>query len=398
MPKLTAVKTSDSRLQHQQRSSRLLELAEPAGAQARSREHHQARPPQPRGPLVITSDVELLDHVLAAAAAAGVEPRVIDDAAAARSRWRDEQMVIVGRDRARQLASLALPRRAEVFLVGVEADRVELDRWSAPLGAAVILLPESSPWLTTAISDVTGRTARTGLVLSIVGGCGGVGASTFAAGLAVGAASRGISSLLVDLDPLGGGIDLVMGVENRPGWRWSRLSGAQGHLADLSDHLPRVADVSVLASDRGPAAEVPLGGDAVRSVLTSAARHHRLVVVDLPRQPSAASLEALRCSDRAVVLAAADVRGVTAGRQVAGWLADSSTPVSAVVRTVRGGIEPRMVAETLGVELLGVLGEDQALRRSGDSGEPPGRSPRSALAKAGLAVLESTGLLNRRAA
>lgn len=392
------MKTTDSRPDLRQRSARRLELVEQTPGRARPREHGHTRSAEPKGPLVITGDVELLDHVLAASAAAGVEPRVIDDASAARSLWRAEAMVIVGRDRARQLAALALPRRAEVFLVGVAAERVELDQWSAPLGAAVIVLPESSAWLTTAISDVTGRAAGAGLTVSIVGGCGGIGASTFAASLAVGAASRGIGAMLVDLDPLGGGIDLVMGVENRPGWRWGRLAAAQGHLADLSDHLPRIADVSVLASDRVPVPQPVLGGDAVRSVLTSATRHHRLVVVDLPRQPSAASLEALRCSDQVVLLAGADVRGVTAGRQVAGWLADCATPMSTVVRTTRGGIEPRLVAETIGVELLGVLGEDQALRRAGDSGEPPGRSPRGALAKAGQAVLESVGLLNRRAA
>lgn len=348
---------------------------------------------------MITADLELLDHVLAAAAAAGVEPQVVDEATAARPLWRSEQMIIVGRDRARQLASLALPRRAEVFLVGVESARAELDQWSAPLGAAVIVLPDSSAWLTTAISDVTGRAARTGLVLAVVGGCGGIGASTLAAGLAVGAAAQGISSMVVDLDPLGAGIDLLMGVENRPGWRWSRLASAQGHVADLSDHLPRIADVSVLASDRGAEGDVPIGVDAVRSVLTSAARHHRLVVLDLPREGSAASREALRCADRAVVLAGTDVRGVAAGRQLTRRLGDTTTPLSAVVRLPRtGGIEPRTVAETLGLDLLAVLGEDPGLRRSAESGEPPGRSPRSALAKSSLTVLESVGLIRRRAA
>ena len=393
----TNVKTTDA----QPRPSRRFDVVDEAPARAsrlRSREGGGPRTP-PRGPLVITADLELLDHVLAAAAAAGVEPHVVDDAAAARSLWRAEQMIIVGRDRARQLASLALPRRAEVFLVGVESTRVELDQWSAPLGAAVIVLPEGSAWLTTAISDVTGRAARTGLVLAVVGGCGGIGASTLAAGLAVGAAARGIGTMLVDLDPLGAGIDLLMGVENRPGWRWSRLATAQGHLADLSDHLPRIADVGVLASDRTADGDLPIGVDAVRSVLTSAARHHRLVVLDLPREGSTASREALRCADRAVVLVGADVRGVAAGRQLIGRLSDTTTPLSAVVRVPRGGgIEPRMVAETLGLDLLAVLGEDPGLRRSGDGGEPPGRSPRSPLAKTSHAVLESVGMIRRRAA
>ena len=351
------------------------------------------------GPLVVTADLDLLDHVLAAAAAAGVEPTVVDDPVAARASWRTQQMVIVGEDRARQLAQLALPRRAEVFLVGVEATRDELDRWSAPLGAAVVVLPDSSGWLTTAISDVTGRSARGGLVLAVIGGCGGVGTSSLAAGLAVGAAAQGVDTMLVDLDPLGAGIDLLMGVEDKPGWRWSRLGSAQGHVADLRDHLPQVAGVSVLASDRGPDGDAPLGIDAVRSVLTSAARHHRLVVLDLPREASAASREALRCSDQAVLLAGADVRGVATGRQQAGRLRETLTPVSAIVRVARGGgVDPQVVAESLGLELLAVLGDDPSLRRAAESGEPPGRASRGALAKTSQAVVESLGLVRRRAA
>ncbi len=345
-----------------------------------------------RGPLVVTADLDLLDHVLAAAAAAGVEPTVVDDPVAARASWRTQEMVIVGEDRARQLAQLALPRRAEVFLVGVEAARDELDRWSAPLGAAVVVLPDSSAWLTTAISDVTGRSARGGLVLSVIGGCGGVGHLEFGGG------SRGRRRSPGHRHDAG-----------RPRSARGRDRSADGRRRQVGLALGPAAlcpgtrggperppatgrGVGVLASDRGPDGDAPIGIDAVRSVLTSAARHHRLVVLDLPREASAASREALRCSDQAVLLAGSDVRGVAAGRQQAGRLRETLTPVSAVVRVARGGgIDPQVVAETLGLELLAVLGEDPVC------GGPPRAVasrrgvPRSALAKTSQAVLESVG-------
>jgi hypothetical protein len=64
-------------------------------------------------------------------------------------------------------------------------------------------------------------------VVGVVGGSGGVGASTFAAVLALGAAraTRG-PAVLIDLDPIGGGIDVLLGVQSIPGLRWSGVSGA----------------------------------------------------------------------------------------------------------------------------------------------------------------------------
>ena len=81
-------------------------------------------------PLVLTADIELLDSVLAATAAAGAEPTVSDSTAAIRSLWSAAPMVVIGADRARGVAELLLPHRTEVYVVGpdnkVEAKPVEL--------------------------------------------------------------------------------------------------------------------------------------------------------------------------------------------------------------------------------------------------------------------------------
>ena len=63
-------------------------------------------------------------------------------------------------------------------------------------------------------------------VLAVVGGSGGVGASTFAAALATAAAP----ATLIDLDPVSGGIDVLLGIEDVPGARWSGLRLEGGRL------------------------------------------------------------------------------------------------------------------------------------------------------------------------
>ena len=49
---------------------------------------------------------------------------------------------------------------------------------------------------------------------------------------------------MVDADPVGGGIDLVVGAEHAPGVRWPELAGTSGRLsaASLSDALPKLGE------------------------------------------------------------------------------------------------------------------------------------------------------------
>src|SRR3954468_4077584 len=88
---------------------------------------------------------------------------------------------------------------------------------------------------------------RMGRVIGVVGGSGGVGASSFAAVLAVVAGD----SVLVDLDVAGGGVDVLLGIERMAGARWSGLQLAGGRLAPtaLISGLPHWGRCAVLAAD-----------------------------------------------------------------------------------------------------------------------------------------------------
>lgn len=339
------------------------------------------------GALVLTADLELLDSILAAAAAAGVEPTVTAEPSMLRSQWAAAPIVVVGADRARPSAELVLPRRTDVYVVGADYDP-ELWRWSAPLGAAVLGLPSAAGVLTAAIADATGRPSGSGRVIAVVGGSGGIGASSLAGSLAVAAAADGRSAMLVDLDPLGGGLDLLLGAESTAGWRWPRLLTAQGHLGDLTGHLPRIAGVDIVSMVRDQPATPP-PAESVKAVLLSATRSHRVTAVDLPRGIDGCGREALRRADLTVLLVAADVRGIAAAQQLAPILRDATTAVEVVVRRPRtGGVEAALVAEALGLPLAGQLKEDPALRQAAERGDPPGRSARSPLARLSRRLLE----------
>jgi secretion/DNA translocation related CpaE-like protein len=336
---------------------------------------------------VVTSDEELLDQVLAVGAAAGVEFEVLPDAGAARSVWATATIIVIGVDQAPLVAQMALSRRAETYVVGADDGLDPPQVWSVPLGAAVALLPSGVGWLTDAVADAAGSRAGGGRVVAVVGASGGSGASTLAAALAVVAARQGQRCLLVDADPLGGGIDLLLGAERAAGWRWPRLIGARGHLGTLAGQLPQVDGVEVLSMARGEWSEP--GADAMKAVLLSATRSLDLVVVDLPRHVTAAGHEVLRRADAVVVAAVAELRCIAAGAGLLSQLGDAVDPTGLVVRlSRRWSLDAVMVAEGLGVPLLATVAEDAALRAAAERGDPPGRGSGTALARACQVVLD----------
>lgn len=340
-----------------------------------------------RAPVVVTADTELLDHILSVTAAVGLEPQVAQEPGALRPAWATAQAVLIGVDQAAAVAAMVLPRRADVYVLGRALAQDEVHQWSMPLGAAVLTLPDGAGWLATALADASSQRAGSGRLICVVGGAGGVGASTCAAGLAFVGARLGARTMLVDADPLGGGIDLLVGAERLQGWRWPRLATARGHLGDLGGQLPQVEGVDVLSMARGGGG----GPDAeqMTSVALSAVRSHRLTVVDVPRSLGPAAREAVRRADRVLMVVLADVRGVAAGRELLRELDQACRHLSVLVRTGRvRGLDAQTVADGLGLELAGVVSQDAALAAAADSGDPPARSPRSALARTCRSILE----------
>lgn len=332
-------------------------------------------------PLVVTADDHLLDAILAAAAAAEVTPTLVSDPGSARRAWPEAATVLVGVDQAAAVAAAGLGRRSGVLMVADTDRQVEACRWSVPLAAAVVVLPEAMSELTTSLATATGPTGD-GRVVAALGGRGGVGTSTLVAGLAWAAAEGGAPAAAVDLDPVGGGLDLLVGAEREPGWRWPRLSAAQGHLSGLAGRLPSVEGVDILAMPRwspgGDDGEPEPGPTAVAAVLDSLARTHALVAVDLPRVLSPAATRALQRADTCLLVVAADVRGVAAARQLALGVERLHSDLRVVVRSTRGGgLAPEAVAEGVGHPLAGVLAHDPAVPAAADRGDPPGRAART---------------------
>src|ERR1035437_8400119 len=124
---------------------------------------------------------------------------------------------------------------------------------------------------------------NTAHVIGVVGGSGGVGASVLTAAIAVRAAQAGLGAVCLDGDRLGGGLDVMFGLEQERGVRWPDLAGARGRIdgPELLRRLPSVDGVGVLSFDR--AQNVPPAAEVLREVLLALSGAVDVVVVDLPR-------------------------------------------------------------------------------------------------------------------
>jgi secretion/DNA translocation related CpaE-like protein len=334
----------------------------------------------------VTADAGLLDDLLRLAATAGVEPEVCSDAGAARRSWSAAPLVLLGADQGDAVLATGLGRHPSLVLVGDDPDDRAVWQQAVALGARqVVFLPEAQSWLVERLSSAVAR------------GRGGAGASTLAVALALAGARRSMRTFLVDADPLGGGLDLVLGGEDLPGLRWSDLAETRGRLASevLLSAVPTAAEVSVLSCDRTDVTEIPQG--AMRAVLDAATRGSDLVVVDLPRSLGAAAQAVLGRADRVLLVVPAEVRATASAGSVAASLRTFAGDLGVVVRgPAPGDLEAPLVAEALGLPLAGHCRAEPGLAAALDRGEPPGRR-RGPLARLADSLLEQSARPGRAA-
>ncbi|MBB5153992.1 septum site-determining protein Ssd [Saccharopolyspora phatthalungensis] len=309
-------------------------------------------------PLLVAQDSTLAEEVSRLAAAAGGELEHTQMPAA--PSWRTAPLVLLDA----QAVGVAdgLPRRRGVVVL-CRDPTPDLWRAAFEIGAEHVLeMPADEAGLIELLADAADVPAQGGRVLAVLGGCGGAGASVLATAAAVVAARGGERSLLVDCDPLGGGVDLAVGAEATDGLRWSGLAVNAGRLAASALHeaLPKrrigSGAITVLSCDRdGPS--TGLTPEAVRAVVGAGRRAGDTVVCDLPRSLPAAAAAGLRQADLAVVVVPAEVRAcAAAARAVASIREHAAGPIRLVVRgPAPGGLRAADVARAVGEEVLTVM-------------------------------------------
>lgn len=346
-------------------------------------------------PLFITRDQALRDELLRLAAAAGATPDLAQDGPSAMASWSAAPLIFVGLDVVEPMARCRPPRRdgVHVATLGPVPDQL-LEPALAVHAESVTRFPESATWLVEQLTDLGDERPRRGVTVGVLGGSGGSGATVYAAALGQVSAGRkpaggpaGGDTLLLDLDPLGAGLDRVLGRERLPGARWEDLGQTSGRISaqSLKEGLPRRHGLGVLTW-RSPAHGLP-PTFTVREVLSAARRGHDLVVVDLPRTGGDLWSEVLGRCDRVHVVVTPTVSGLAAATRLLARLPDRGR----VALVLRGsGIPAADVSRALHAPVVAETGDQRSVGESIELGLGPVRSHRSKLARGarlGLAAL-----------
>lgn len=341
--------------------------------------------------LLVTGDLALSSDVSRLAAAAGVSVEVVEDLQAGLRRWSVAPVVLIGLDQAGHAAQAAPPRRREVHLVGGAGGASVPDaayRAAVELGAASVLeLPEAGPWLMELLTDVAEESQAPATSVAVIGTSGGVGASVFAASLAVTSAARG-ETLLVDLDPLGPGQDALVGFDEVSGITWEELRHSTGRLSSraLHDAVPRCDRLGILGWPRHQCDEPPVG--LVREAVSAARRGHRWLILDLPRRLDEQLLSLASGCDQVVLVAGARLGSLAAAARFTRGVRDALPDAALVLRTSRDAPRPEDVARILGQPLWAELPDQRRLEEHLALGLGPVHTKRGPLARAAADVLD----------
>ena len=348
--------------------------------------------------LLVTADTALVGSVSRLAAAAGVDLDVVPEPSEALRAWSAAAAVFVGPDRLEELAASARAKRAAVHVVTTGVVPDALYRSALHLGAESVLeLPAAGSWLLETLADLGENSAEPGRSVAVIGASGGAGASVLAAAIATVACAHS-DVLLLDLDPLGPGQQLLVGHEDGTGISWQDLEVSSGRLGAgaLRDAVPRRDRLGVLTwagrhSDRVPA---PL----VAETVAAGVRGHEWVVLDVPRREEDDVRGLLGACDHVAVVVPARTSSLAAAARFAPTVRRAAPGAGLVVRTHRAAPTAAEVARALGLVPWAEMRDERRLDEHLALGLGVAGSRRGPLARAAGQVLARAAGSRGRAA
>lgn len=348
----------------------------------------------PHEVLVFISEIATAQTVTQLCAASSITFLAVTDVVAVAAYWRSATVVIVDIPGLRACTVAGLPKRARVVLIP-EPDSDRLSTRSQPV-AVIAELPGHSQELVDYLRGVTRVGAPQGVVLAVSSACGGAGATSLALAMAAAAVDGGLETVLIDADPLGYGVDAIVGVANGGGLGWSDFYQAEGKVASglFRQSLPVVDGVGILGW-RGAQAHLP--DSASLGAVTDAAREAvDVTIFDLGRWfylPTSQEQQVARTTllarlDALTVVAPTESRGAFGCERILqGGLATALQPMLVTRGPSPAGLHPADLADGLQLRHIAHVDFDRVSAKMLDQGVNPGPPQRTKLARAARRVL-----------
>ena len=259
----------------------------------------------------------------------------------------------------------ALANRANtpIVLISDLPPQLENFKFAMQQGATDLLeLPKESAILLQRLSDLENKKSVRAKTIAVISGSGGAGASTVAAMAAWGMRRR-FQTVLVDLAPDGGGIDVIFGQERNPASRWRDFVNSQGEIPSktFQRELPQVESLALMSHDRG---EIEDSAVINKKVLFSLFQSFELAVVDLEIE----NLKNINFQE-VVLVCTNTVKGVAAAVRKNNQIKNAGFTAKLVVRELSGGdVTPEKISQALKLELVAVISTETQFQKDLDRG------------------------------
>ncbi len=222
-------------------------------------------------------------------------------------------------------------------------------------------------------------------IIVITSGKGGVGKTTTSASFAVGLASRGFKTAVIDFDIGLRNLDLIMGCERRVVYDFVNVIRGEANLNQALIRDKHIKDLFILPASQTRDKDA-LTLEGVSTVLDELSKTFDYIVCDSPAGIERGAQLAMYFADSAIVVTNPEVSSVRDSDRMLGLLSSKTRraeegrePLTEHLLLTR--YSPKRVArgdmlslsdvnEILAIPLLGVIPESQAVLRASNSGDP----------------------------
>ncbi len=222
-------------------------------------------------------------------------------------------------------------------------------------------------------------------VIVVTSGKGGVGKTTTSASFAAGLAQRGKKTVVIDFDVGLRNLDLIMGCERRVVYDFVNVISGEATLKQALIRDKRVENLYILPASQTRDKDA-LNPEGVETVMEELKKEFDYIVCDSPAGIEHGAQMALYHADDALVVTNPEVSSVRDSDRILGILGAKSKraeedgdPVKEYLilsrycpdRVGSGDMmSAEDVVELLGIELIGVIPESQAVLQASNAGTP----------------------------
>lgn len=263
-----------------------------------------------------------------------------------------------------ELGKFSPPRTKTPFVfVTDHAPNAENYKTAIREGANDLLeLPKESAGLLQKLSDLENYKQTRAKTIGIISGSGGAGASTIAS-LAAWGLRRKFQTVLVDLIPDGGGLDVIFAQESNPASRWGEFENSQGEIPvkTFQSELINIESLSLMSYGRDNLANNP---QVNRKVLNSLLQAFELAIVDV----NLSNLNKINFHE-VILICTNTVRSVAASMGRLEEIIKRGFNPKLIVRELPGGdVAAEKISQSLNIALAGEFPHDPQLQKDLDRG------------------------------